>query len=163
MYVSTTKNYYIQHFKLDDSGTKVFGEKVDIPENLYPSSVSAGHNLVSRSWNNAYGVFKDIPIANKIKINWKFDAGIASDVCIFVYNNIIKKIATGSRFFRVNTWAPGYGWIYADCYLGTPTQFETDGVGKYGEAASISYELHWIEIGDDTTILYRNNNSGIDS
>lgn len=151
---SVDKRYWILPFRIDSAGNKIVGNITYLDD--YPGAVTCGHNVVSRSWNNAYGVFQDILIADKVKVNWKFEAGKAAEISQFFYSKIASVIhSTGSRFFTINTWAPGYGWIQADCYLGTPTQFETEGVGAAGEAASISYELHWIEIGDDTTKITR--------
>ena len=47
------------------------GAEVEIP--VYPTSVVPSDNLVSKSWNNMYGVFKDIPVNLKVKVNWVFD------------------------------------------------------------------------------------------
>ena len=40
---------------------------VEIP--VYPTSITPSHNLVSKSWNDMNGVFKDIPVNSKLKVN----------------------------------------------------------------------------------------------
>lgn len=118
---------------------------VEIP--VYPSSVTPSDNLVSKSWNNMWGEFIDIPVNLKTKIIWKFDCISESDMNI-LYNTMIRNkiINQKSRFFTVNSYFPGVGYINGTFYLGTPTQFTSK--DYYGPAGKINYwsgEIHWIE------------------
>ena len=143
MAVSTnTRMYTIKH--VNDSG-----DGVEIP--VYPSSVSPSDNLISKSWNNMYGVFKDIPVNLKTKIIWKFEA-ISEDDLETLYGTMIrdKIIQYKSRFFEVTTHFPGKGFIKGTYYLGTPTSFNSIGSHKNnGEVAFYSGEIHWIEVDGD--------------
>lgn len=82
------------------STTKYTIDGVEIP--VYPSSISPSHNLVSKSWNDMYGVFKDIPVNSKLKINWVFDYISESDLNTLwgrmIYNKIIN---SKSRFLKL--------------------------------------------------------------
>ena len=75
---------------------------VEIP--VYPTSVVPSHNLVTKSWNDMNGVFKDIPINSKLKINWVFDM-ISEDDLETIWGNMIynKIINSKSRVFVINT------------------------------------------------------------
>ena len=117
---------------------------IEIP--VYPSSISPSHNLVSKSWNDMNGVFKDIPINSKLKINWIFDYITESDLETLwgqIYNKITEK---KSRFFEINTYFPGLGFVSGTFYLGTPTSFSSKDWGKSGVVNWFSCELHWIEV-----------------
>lgn len=119
---------------------------VEIP--AYPSSVTPSHNLVSKSWNDMYGVFRDIPVNSKLKINWVFDMIQERDLNKLwgdmIYNKLIR---TGSRFFEINTAFPGLGFIKGTFYLGTPTTFNSkDWQSTTGGASWYQCELHWIEV-----------------
>jgi hypothetical protein len=139
MVVSNIAKYTIKHVK--DSGNPV-----EIP--VYPSSIVPSHNLISKSWNNMYGQFQDVPVNIKLKINWVFDAISESDL-EQLYNNLIyNKILTyKSRFFEINTYFPGVGFISGTFYLGTPTNFKSLGThSNDGSVKWFSLELHWIEV-----------------
>lgn len=125
---------------------KYMVDGVEIP--VYPTSVAPSHNLISKSWNDMYGVFKDIPVNSKLKVNWIFD--VVSETNLetlwgtMIYNKII---TTKSRFFEINTYFPGLGFIKGTFYLGTPTSF-TSKDWQSGDG-SVNYwqcELHWIEV-----------------
>lgn len=117
---------------------------VEIP--VYPGSIVPSHNLVSKSWNDMNGVFHDIPVNSKIKINWVFDYITEANLEILwgqIYNKIITK---KSRFFDINTYFPGLGYIKGKFYLGTPTSFNSKDWGVNGVVNWFSCELHWIEV-----------------
>lgn len=119
---------------------------VEIP--VYPSSVVASDNLVSKSWNDMYGVFKDIPVNLKAKVNWVFDF-VTTDELKVLYGQMIrdKIIKTGSRFFEINTEFPGVGFISGKFYIGAPTTFTSKGTGYAdGTVPLWQVELHWIEV-----------------
>lgn len=128
-----------------------------------PTGVSASHNVVSISYNNIKGHFNDIPLAQKMKIIWKFDAATnfteLENIMAKVKNNLL---AHGTRYYFIKTWCPGFGWVQGWFYLGTPTNFDTEGVlGKAtglnaGQPASPKFEMHWIEAGDSTTDIHNN-------
>lgn len=133
--------------------TKYTINGVEIP--VYPTSVVCSDNLVSKSWNNMYGEFVDIPVNLKAKVNWVFDIvndgnnGIYSSGLDVLYNNMIRQyiIDNKSRFFEINTYFPGVGFISGTFYLGTPTTFTSK--DTYGPSGKINYwqvELHWIEV-----------------
>ena len=119
---------------------------VELP--VYPTSVTPSHNLVTKSWNDMNGVFHDIPVNSKLKVNWIFDV-IDENSVEAIFNNIImnKILNSKSRFFTVNTFYPGMGFISSNFYLGTPTNFSS--LGTYNNEGFIRYwkmELHWIEV-----------------
>lgn len=119
---------------------------VEIP--VYPTSISPSDNLVSKSWNDMYGVFKDIPVNLKAKVNWVFDC-ISDDDYKTLYGQMIREkiIRTKSRFFEINTYFPGVGFISGTFYLGTPTNFKSlSGEKNNGSVQNWSGELHWIEV-----------------
>lgn len=139
MVVTNIAKYTIKHVK--DTG-----DPVEIP--VYPSSVVPSHNLISKSWNNMYGEFQDVPVNIKCKVNWVFDA-ISEDELEQLYRNLIyTKIETyKSRFFVINTFFPGLGFISGTFYLGTPTNFKSLGANSNdGSVKWFSLELHWIEV-----------------
>ena len=126
---------------------------VEIP--VYPTSVVCSDNLISKSWNNMYGEFVDIPVNLKAKVNWIFDIipdrnnGIVSSGLDVLYNSMIRQyiINNKSRFFEINTYFPGVGFISGTFYLGTPTTFTSK--DTYGPSGKVNYwqvELHWIEV-----------------
>lgn len=133
-------------------------DNVEIPKSAYPTSVVPSHNLVSKSWNNMYGEFIDIPVNSKLKVNWVFDC-ISSADALTIMGKILNKIrgittpGTYSRFFTINTYFPGLGWISSEFYLGTPTTFNSigsgsktvNGNGAPGDPDWWKMELHWIE------------------
>lgn len=126
--------------------TKYTIDGVEIP--VYPSSISPSHNLVSKSWNDMYGVFKDIPVNSKLKINWIFDYISESDLNTLwgemIYNKII---SSKSRFFEINSYFPGLGFVSGTFYLGTPTNFSSkDWETSNGKPNWFTCELHWIEV-----------------
>lgn len=130
--VSSTKKYMI--------------DGVEIP--VYPTSVAPSDNLVSKSWNDMYGVFKDIPVNLKTKVNWVFDV-VSEENLEILYGQMIrdKIINTKSRFFEINTFFPGVGFISGTYYLGTPTSFTSkDWQTSNGSVNYWQVELHWIEV-----------------
>lgn len=143
---------------------------LDTEYHVCPTSVKASSNIISRSFDDMNGDFQDWPIANKTKINWVFDA--ESDIAIvnnlgqvvrtpaadlvnvFISSYIFTKINQyKSRMFYIAGWAPGYGKCWGKFYLGTPTNFNSEGVSQSikNTGASVKFELHWIEVGDATT------------
>lgn len=137
---SSVKKYTIRHVK------EAEGAEVEIP--VYPTSIVPSDNLISKSWNNMNGVFKDIPVNLKVKVNWIFDA-ISEDDLEILYGQMIRSkiIQYKSRFFVVNTHFPGVGFIKGTFYLGTPTNFKSlAGYGDNGEVHWYSGEIHWIEV-----------------
>lgn len=140
MEVSNIQKYTIKH-------SLSTGTDLEVPVKAYPTSVVASDNLVSKSWNNMYGEFKDIPVNLKTKIIWKFDA--ISEENLAVYTNLIrlKILQTKNRFFYINTFFPGVGYVYGLYYLGTPTTFTSlDSGGSKGDIKWFSGEIHWIEV-----------------
>lgn len=119
---------------------------VEIP--VYPTSVAPSDNLVSKSWNDMYGVFKDIPVNLKAKVNWVFDVVSEEDLKVLYGQMIRNKIlTTKSRFFNINTFFPGVGFISGKFYLGTPTSFTSkDWQTSNGSVNYWQVELHWIEV-----------------
>lgn len=119
---------------------------VEIP--VYPTSVAPSDNLVSKSWNDMYGVFKDIPVNLKAKVNWVFDVVSEEDLEVLYGQMIRNKIlTTKSRFFNINTFFPGVGFIKGTFYLGTPTSFTSkDWQTSNGSVNYWQVELHWIEV-----------------
>ena len=78
--LSNVHKYTIKHVKDTGAG-------VEIP--VYPTSTVPSDNLVSKSWNNMYGVFKDIPVNLKTKVDWVFDA-ISEDDLKKLYGKMIR-------------------------------------------------------------------------
>ena len=115
---------------------------------VYPTSVAPSDNLVSKSWNDMYGVFKDIPVNLKAKGNWVFDV-VSEDDLKVLYGQMIRNkiLTTKSRFFNINTFFPGVGFIKGTFYLGTPTSFTSkDWQTSNGSVNYWQVELHWIEV-----------------
>jgi hypothetical protein len=140
MEVSNIQKYTIKH-------SLSTGADLEVPEKAYPTSVVASDNLVSKSWNNMYGEFKDIPVNLKTKIIWKFDA-IREDFLEEMYGKMRADILQyKSRFFYINTFFPGVGYVKGLYYLGTPTTFNSlDAGGFKGSIKWFSGEIHWIEV-----------------
>lgn len=115
---------------------------------VYPTSVTVSDNLISKSWNDCYGVFRDIPVNLKTKINWIFDLVSNKDLETLFYTMIRQEIInTKSRFFEINTFFPGMGFIKGTYYLGTPTSFNSlDWQSNNGSVNYWKGELHWIEV-----------------
>lgn len=119
---------------------------VEIP--VYPSSVTVSDNLVSKSWNNMYGEFQDIPVNLKIKVNWIFDY-INNNDYETLYGQMIRAaiLEKKSRYFELNTFFPGVGFVKGTFYLGTPTTFNSkDWMTSNGKPTWWQGELHWIEV-----------------
>lgn len=131
---------YFDATSLDNLGTLT-----ELP--AYPTSYESSDNLVSKSYDNMYGEFKDVPINIKLKTDWIFDCISDADLITLygmIRSNIISK---KSRFFYINTYIFGLGFITMLAYLGAPVSFKTLGAGK--DPGSINYwsgELHWIEV-----------------
>lgn len=138
MEVSNIHKYTIKH--INDSG-----DPQEIP--CYPTSVTPSDNLVSKSWNNMWGEFIDIPVNLKTKIIWKFDVISEADMNT-LYGSLIRNKITQykNRFFYINSYFPGVGFIRGKYYLGTPTSFNSlYGIGD-GSVKYFSGEIHWIEV-----------------
>lgn len=142
-----------------------------LPVFLCPTAVKASSNIISRSYDDMNGDFQDWPLAHKVKLIWQFDA--TSDH--HVYNStthqytrtpavtLISNLMNGyifpsiqkwkTRVFFISGWVHGYGDRWGVFYLGTPTNFQSEGVraGSTNYAANAKFELHWIEVGDEST------------
>lgn len=137
------------------------GVSPSVYRGVSPTKVRCSHNLISFSYNDIFADMHDLPIAQKAKIIWKFDATESiEDLDRFITVQIYNKIVTyKSRVFNIKSWVPGFGYVQAKCYLGSPTNFDAEGVmgsksgSKTYKAASGIFELHWIELGDSTTHL----------
>lgn len=119
-----------------------------------PTAVQASSNVISRSWNNIQGDFVDHLIAHKAKIIWEFDATVGTSGLESLWSYLSTAIKTyKTRFFWISGWMPGFGFKKGLFYLGTPTNFNAEGVdaGNKYKAASNKFELHWIEKGDSST------------
>lgn len=118
---------------------------VEIP--VYPTSVAPSDNLISKSWNNMYGEFVDIPVNLKMKINWVFDCISETDLNT-LYGTMIRNVilTSKSRFFTVNSYFPGVGYIIGTFYLGAPVSFTSLGSGVKGKPNYWKVEIHWIEV-----------------
>lgn len=143
---------------------------LDDTYHICPTSVKASSNIISRSFDDMNGDFQDWPIAHKAKINWIFEAegdtlvansqgqvirtAAAGLVSNFINGYIFTKIKQyKSRVFLIAGWAPGYGKCWGKFYLGTPTNFNSEGVSEFirNTSSSVKFELHWIEVGDSST------------
>lgn len=119
---------------------------VEIP--VYPSSLYCEEELISKSHNDMYATFHDIPIALKAKVNWIYDF-VSSDELKELYGNMIRNqiIKSGSRFFELNTEYPGIGFISGKFYVGAPIRFTSKGTGYgNGKVPYWQLEIHWIEV-----------------
>ena len=123
-------------------------DEIELPLNAYPTSIVPSHNLVSKSWNDMYGEFHDIPINSKFKVNWVWDVISKEDIHTIFGLRIMNKILNHkSRIFTITTYFPGLGFIEGDFYLGTPTQFSSlGGINRVGSPKWFKMELHWIEV-----------------
>lgn len=118
---------------------------VEIP--IYPEKIVPSDNLVSRSWNNMYAQFIDVPVNLKYKVNWVFPVvskALARQMLTPIRNKILNQ---GSRFFTITTAYPGFdNFLEMDVYLGTPTNFNSlDWESDCGDVNFYTFELHWIE------------------
>lgn len=141
----------------------------ELPVEAYPTDIQLSSNLVTKSWNNMKGQFQDIPVNHKLKWNWNWthiDTPSLEAMMTYIFNQI-EDASNPSRFFDINGYFPGKGWVLRKCYLGTPTNFSSLGAnvgGKIGEPGWWKCELHWIEV--DGTVLLQpgtnlENNRGI--
>lgn len=131
--------------------SKLTIDGVEIP--IYPSQIVPSDNLVSRSWNNMYAQFVDIPVNLKYKVNWVFPVVSKEDLVTLMTPIRNKILNQHSRFFTITTSYPGYEkFISMKAYLGTPLEFQSlDYQSDHGEPNYYKFELHWIEV--DGTIL----------
>lgn len=117
---------------------------------VYPSSIVPSHNLISKSWNDMNGCFKDVCVNSKLKVNWLYECISEHDLKRLWYDMIYNKIiTTKSRFFTINTAFPGFpsGFCSGTFYLGTPSGFKSlDTQSNCGAVKYYSLELHWIEV-----------------
>lgn len=137
---SNIRRYTIRHVK------DAVDTEVEIP--VYPTSIKCDTNIISKSWNNMYGEFQDIIVNSKLKVNWVYDY-ISEDDCFRLWRDFIySKIQQyKSRFFVVNLYFAGLGYVTGTFYLGTPSSFSV--VGGYRNDGSAGYykgEIHWIEV-----------------
>lgn len=133
---------------------------VEIP--IYPEKIVPSDNLVSRSWNNMYAQFIDIPVNLKYKVNWIFPV-VSKEQAIQMLTPIRDKILNqGSRVFTITTAYPGYSqFLQMEVYLGTPTSFKSlDWQTDCGDVNYYNLELHWIET-KGTVLIGGTNNGGI--
>ena len=131
---------------VNSSIKKYMIDGVEIP--VYPTSVVPSDNLVSKSWNDMNGVFRDIPVNLKAKVNWVFDVISEKDLEV-LYGKMIREkiIKSKSRFFDINTFFPGVGFIKGKFYLGAPVNFNSkDWQTNNGTVNYWQVELHWIEV-----------------
>lgn len=113
----------------------------------YPTSVTPSINLVSKSWNNMYGVFKDVLVNEKLKLIWKYDYISEAELNTLMKQINTKILTEHTRFFNINSYCPGRGFISGTFYLGTPTTFESKSTDTPdGKPGWFSTELHWIEV-----------------
>jgi hypothetical protein len=138
---SSVEKYTIRHYK------EVEGSEVELP--VYPDSITPSDNLVSNSWNLINGTMMDIPVALKLKFIWKWKF-IDETNAELIYNTYIRNkiIQYKSRFFVINTFYPGIGFVSGLFYLGTPTNVTglTPHPTKSGATSMSTLELHWIEV-----------------
>ena len=134
----------------------------ELPLRAFPTGIQLSSNLVSKSWNNMKGQFQDILVNHKLKFNWVFDAISTADLeamMSYIFSKI-ENIGNATRFFTLNGYFPGRGWLETLVYLGTPTNFSSIGPNeyqKYGQPGWWKCELHWIEV-DGKVLLAPNNN-----
>lgn len=132
---------------------------VEIP--VYPSQIVCNDNLVSRSWNNMYAQFVDIPVNLKYKVNWIFPV-MSKQQSIALLTPLRNKILNQhSRFFTITTSYPGYEkFLEMEVYLGTPIDFSSlDWQTDCGDPNFWKYELHWIETKGNVLIGQPSNQS----
>lgn len=173
MYVlgnNESKAFRIRHaYYASQANPENYWKDLSADYSIAPTSVKASSNIVSISRNDIYGNFHDWPLAHKAKIIWTFDAEsdkvvtsgghqtvthASTLVSNFINGYIFNEIKTRkSRVFDISGWVPGYGYCKGRFYLGTPTNFQSDGVNSNVKylGASTKFELHWIEVGDSST------------
>lgn len=130
---------------------------VEIP--VYPIKITCADNLVSRSWNNMYAQFIDIPVNLKYKVNWSFQTKNKKEAIPLLKPLRDKIINQKSRFFTITTTYPGKEKFQEmKVYLGTPISFDSlDWETDCGDVNVYKFELHWIETDGEVLIDYNNN------
>lgn len=137
---SEIRAYTIRHIN-DAEGTEEI-----IP--VYPTGLKCDTNIISKSWNNMFGEFQDIIVNSKLKVSWIYDC-ISESECFSLWRDLIYKkiLQYKSRYFVINTYCTGLGYVKGTFYLGTPSSFTV--IGGYrndGSAEFYKGELHWIEV-----------------
>lgn len=120
--------------------------KIDGVTVVAPNRLVCSNNIVSRSYEDANAIFRDMLIREKRVVKWVYSNISKSEFQLIfdtVWNNKIRKI--GSRMFNITSDYPGEGSITSVFYLGTPTNFESIKSTKINGVEVWSLEMEWIE------------------
>lgn len=111
-----------------------------------PNRIIWGNQLISRSYDDAFAIFRDWLIRERWTCQWQYDALTKADF-IILYNAVwVNKIrATGSRIFNITTEIPGESIKTCVMYLGTPTNFESLLSTKDKGTEFYKFNIDWIE------------------
>ncbi len=125
-------------------------ESVDAAYELrrYPSGVSPSHNMQKVTFRNMYGQYHGVCVNSALKFIWKWNFIEESDLIEIWKTHIYDKIIQyKDDIFIINTYFPGLGWVEAECYLGSPNQFDGKAFPYDGPGSTklTSFEIHWIE------------------
>jgi hypothetical protein len=88
-----------------------------------PNKIRVGLNIISRSYEDANGIFRDRIIRLKRNIDLIYNY-LTEENYRAMSDVINNKLMQGSRFFNVTVFYPGYGAVTSIHYLGTPGKFE---------------------------------------
>jgi hypothetical protein len=128
-------------FSIGDPDTNIM---IDVRS---PNSVQVTDNLITRSWEGTDGVFHEVLIRRRKKVNWIYKV-ISYEDAYNIYENIIMYIMykNKNRYFYINSPYIGKEITKDDglFYLGTPCEPQS----VYGENGKIEYwslEWHWIQ------------------
>lgn len=134
---------------------------------VYPTKVTTSHEFIARAWNSPTGIMNEVPIADKLRIDWTFESvkreaivegntQVVIDYSIALSHYINKnRVTNQSNTFYIKSWCDGVGYVFAKCYCGYETKHTSEGVNQAikGLGAANSFEIAWVEVGDETTVI----------
>ena len=175
MYKSTYKNFAIIHesdFELGNPNINTFKNNAvanGLPSEIvqykgqaqkyfygavfFPSSFKSSNNITGVSYRNYKAHFVDNIVNMSKKITWNREI-MSDEELQFIMEYIEEKIQVKtdhgcSRFFYVNTYVTGRGWMWGKFYLAATTEFEAienSGVIVNGDLSIyVKGNITWIE------------------
>lgn len=120
--------------------------KIDGVTVVAPNKLGCGDNVVSRSYRDANGIFRDKLISRQRTVRWGYE-DLTKAQFQAIYNIVWTKIKTqGTRYFNITTQFPGEGDITSVFYLGTPTNFDSILGTKANGIERWKVDLEWVEV-----------------
>lgn len=125
-----------------------------------PSKITVGNNIISRSYDDAFGILRTVNIRKRQKVNWIYNC-ISKEDMEKIQSLIDSVIENGGTTFTITTAVPGSDTKTLTCVLGTPQTVESIKGTKEKGVEYWKMELHWIE--KEGISLLKKNSSGIPS